>query len=85
MSVYKLELTEIEVACGVTLEQVSLSGSILSDSRYTLRRFTMAKKAQSERAKRRRESVKRGKQNVCPKHDSKATYRHEYRYGWPTS
>lgn len=45
----------------------------------------MAKKAQSERAKRRRESVERGKQNVCPKHGSKATYGHEYRCGCPTS
>lgn len=45
----------------------------------------MAKKAQSERAKRRRESVKRGKLNVCEKHGDKATYGHVYRCGCPTS
>lgn len=45
----------------------------------------MAKKPQSERAMRRRESVKRGKLDVCPKHGNKATFGHVYRCGCPTS
>lgn len=43
----------------------------------------MAKKPQSDRAKRRRESVKRGKLDTCPEHDSKLKFGHMYRCGCP--
>lgn len=43
----------------------------------------MAKKPQSERAMRKRESVERSKLDTCPRHDAKVKYGHMYRCGCP--